>query len=273
MRLTEPERRAPRLTELRFQYQPIVSLSAGEPGWSEALVRWQLPDGTVKGPLDILPHWLSPSRHDEFTRFCLERVAAVIAANPTVLVSVNLGPDQVMHPATLQALEGLLPAVRSRLRIELTEQRVYDMGALWGSLSMVRDRCGLVLLDDVTLADLDLRTRAGAPIDGIKVDRSVIVGLADARDRTRIEKFLRAASERFPIVVAEGIEDTAICEGLRDLGVSHVQGFAIAKPRYELVEPLFEAGLLSDGAHGRRMLRRTFGDNLPGGSPAELNER
>lgn len=273
MRLTKPDRRAPRLTELRFQFQPIVSLSAGEPGWSEALVRWQLPDGTVRGPLDILPHWLSPSRHDEFTRFCINRAAAVMATNRTALVSVNLSPAQVMHPATIHTLEGLLPTVRSRLRIELTEQRVYDMGALWGSLGMVRDRCGLVLLDDVTLDDLDLRTRAGAPIDGIKVDRSVIARLTDGDDRSRIESFLKAATERFAIVVAEGIEDTAICEGLRELGVSHVQGFAIAKPRYEVAEPLSEPGLPGHVTSDHRMLRRTFGENLAGGSPAELNER
>jgi EAL domain-containing protein (putative c-di-GMP-specific phosphodiesterase class I) len=272
MRLTEPDRRAPRLTELRFQYQPIVSLSAGEPGWSEALVRWQLPDGTVRGPLDILPHWLSPNRHAEFTRFCVERAAAVIAANREALVSINLSPAQIMHPATIQALEGLLPTVRSRLRIELTEQRVYDMGALWGNLGLVRDRCGLVLLDDVTLDDLDLRTKAGAPIDGIKVDRSVILRLADSEDRPRIEAFLKAATQRFAIVVAEGIEDTAICEGLRELGVSHVQGFAIAKPRNELTEPLYEPGLPGHVGPDRRVLRRTFGENLAGGSHAELND-
>lgn len=272
MRLPQPDRRAPRLTELRFQFQPIVSLSASEAGWSEALVRWHLPDGTVKGPLDILPHWLSPSRHDEFTRFCIERAAAVVASNRDALVSVNLSPAQIMHPATLQALEGLLPAVRRRLRIELTEQRVYDMGALWGSLAVVRDRCGLVLLDDVTLDDLDLRSRAGAPIDGIKVDRSVIARLADATDRQRIEAFLRSATERFSIVVAEGIEDTSICDGLRELGVSHVQGFAIARPRYAVAEPLYEPGLAGPLVAGQRLLSRTFGDNLSGGSPAELNE-
>ena len=272
MRPTQPDRRAPRLTELRFQYQPIVSLSAGEPGWSEALVRWQLPDGTIRGPLDILPHWLSPNRHDVFTRFCIEKAAAVIAANSDALVSINLSPAQVMHPATVTTLEGVLPALRSRLRIELTEQRVHDTGALWGSLSLVRDRCGLVLLDDVTIDDLDLRTRAGAPIDGIKVDRSVIARLADGADRPRIEAFLKAATERFAIVVAEGIEDTAICDGLRALGVSHVQGFAIAKPRFELEESLAEPGLPARAAPHHGPLRRTFGANLPGGSHAELNE-
>src|SRR5690606_2464958 len=112
MRLTEPERRAPRLSELRFQYQPIVSLSASETGWSEALVRWHMPDGTVRGPLDILPHWLSPARHGEFTRFCIERAAAVVATNPAVHVSLNLSPAQMIHPGTVTALERLLPEIR-----------------------------------------------------------------------------------------------------------------------------------------------------------------
>src|SRR5690606_10345608 len=48
----------PPLHELGFQYQPIVSLGEAEPLWAEALVRWRLPDGTVRGPLAILPHWL-----------------------------------------------------------------------------------------------------------------------------------------------------------------------------------------------------------------------
>lgn len=266
----ELDRRAPRLNELRFQYQPIVSLSASESGWSEALVRWQLPDGTIRGPLDILPHWLSPNRHDAFTRFCIERAAAEIAARADTHVSVNLSPAQIMHPDTVHVLEGLLPSVRRRLRVELTEQRVYDMAALWGSLAVVRERCGLVLLDDVTLDDLDLRSRAGAPIDGVKIDRSVIGALAEGANRRQIVAFIREATARFDIVVAEGIEDVSICDGLRELGVSHVQGFGIARPRTELVDLLFEPGLTRDAVQGRHIPGRTFGDDLAGGSPAEL---
>ena len=71
--------RAPRIDELRFQYQPIVPLSPDEPGWSEALVRWQLDDGTIRGPNDVLPHWLASARLEVFTRFSLERAAVALA--------------------------------------------------------------------------------------------------------------------------------------------------------------------------------------------------
>lgn len=246
MRLPVTPPRAPRLAELYFQYQPIVALKADEPGWSEALVRWELNDGTVRGPLDILPYWLGATRHELFTRFTLEYVARAIAATPDAFVSVNLSPAQLMHPNTVRMLEKLLPSVRNRLRIELTEQRVYDSAALWDSLALVRERCDIVLLDDVTPADLDLRVRDGTPIDGVKIDRSIISLLLDPGQRDKVRAFMRDASDRFRIVVAEGIEDVALCEDLFAFGASHVQGFGIAKPHRNLLpsarlEPLTPA--------------------------------
>lgn len=264
--------RAPHLTELRFQYQPIVALKAEEPGWSEALVRWELADGTVRGPLDILPHWLGATRHELFTRFTLEYAARAIAATPDALVSVNLSPAQVMHPGTIQTLEKLLPSVRSRLRIELTEQRVYDSAALWDSLTLVRERCDIVLLDDVTLADLDLRVRDGAPIDGVKIDRSIIALLLDPDQRAKVRGFIRDVSDRFRIVVAEGIEDVTVCEDLLSFGASHVQGFGIAKPHRTLLagarlEPLAPAFT----RHGANV-RLNVGHIFEGQQPSDLSD-
>ncbi len=224
----------PRLAELRFLYQPIVALRSDEHGWSEALIRWQLADGTIRGPLDILPHWLAASRHETFTRFTLERAASAIAATPTAHISVNLSPAQVMHPGTITALERLLPSVRDRLRIELTEQQVFNSSALWDSLALIREHCSMVLLDDVTPTDLDLRMREGAPVDGVKLDRSVVSQLQEADTREATLRFIRDATERFPLVVAEGVEDPDLCAELFALDVSHAQGFGIARPDVEL---------------------------------------
>lgn len=264
--------RAPRINELRFQYQPIVSLADGDPGWAEALVRWHLADGTIRGPLDVLPHWLGATRHPVFTRFSIERAAASLAAHPSARISVNLSPTQITHPTTLQLLEGLLPNIRSRLRIELTEQHFYDTAALWSSLALVRERCEVVLLDDVTLIDIDSRAKDDAPIDGVKLDRSVIQQLEDPARRPIIERFVRSVTERFPIVVAEGIEDRIWCEGLQELGVSHVQGFGIGRPQPDLVEPLYEPQLPRVLATPARGVRLNFGAILAGGVHSELTD-
>lgn len=227
----------PRLDELRHLFQPVVPLT-GTDGWSEALVRWQLPDGTVRGPLDILPYWFTPQRLDEFTRFSLDRAGRAAVANPTARLSVNLSPAQLLLPGTLATLEGMLPSVRCRLHIELTEQVYVDGGALADRLRLLKERCGVVLLDDVTPTDLATRTRFDAPVDGVKVDRTVILALLGVKVPTVSQevarRFIGEVTRDFAIVVAEGIEDPNACEELAALGVSHVQGFGIARPAPEL---------------------------------------
>ncbi len=235
MRRSPPATLTPRLQDLRFQFQPIAPLAQQEPAWSEALVRWHLPDGTVRGPLEILPHWLAPERQEAFTRHTLRSAAAAVAAASGAVLSVNLSPQQVMHPATLTALEDLLPQVRNRLRIELTEDRIHDPAGLRHAMDVLRERCEVLLLDDVTPADLDHRAHDDDGVDGVKIDRGVIALLADADRRADVERFVRESTQRFPIVVAEGIEDPTACAWLRELGVSHVQGFGIGKPQPTLV--------------------------------------
>ena len=222
------------MSELRFFFQPIIPLELGGRGWSEALVRWGLPDGTVRGPIDVLPHWLAPPRQASFTRYTLEQAATALALLPAAHVSVNLSPVQAIHPITVQTLDGLLPEVRSRLRVEITEQRVRDLNALASSLTTMRELCEGVLLDDVTPTDLDLRSHEGVDVDGVKLDRSVVASLLTAKHGAEARRFVTAATERFPIVVAEGIEDPELCDMLRELGVSHAQGFGLARPRQEL---------------------------------------
>src|SRR5690606_14492260 len=208
--------------------------------WSEALVRWSLPDGTVRGPADILPHWLSDQRQDTFTRFSVERVAAVLSEHAQAHVSVNLRPAQVTHPQTLTSLEGLLPSVRQRRRVELTEQNFGDTKRLWSSLAAPRERFGARLLDVLTIDAPHHRIPRADVNDAAKRARCATRVLQDAARRPRLERFVRALAGRFAIVVLEGVEDPEICDYVEALGVTLGQGFGIGHPRPELVSPLYE---------------------------------
>jgi EAL domain-containing protein (putative c-di-GMP-specific phosphodiesterase class I) len=220
----------PRLDALRFLYQPVEALSSSETSWHEALVRWYLPDGTVRGPDRVLPYWLEPTRQATFTRFTVERAAEALRAHPEARVSLNLSPRQATHPAALSVLEEVLPALRGRLIVELTEQRYGDVGGLWASLAALGERLHLVLLDDVSCEDLERRWQADAPVDGIKLDRAVLARLRDAGERRRLAPLVRDIAQRFPIVVAEGIEERHEVDLLEGLGVTHIQGFGIGRP-------------------------------------------
>ena len=220
----------PPLDALRFLYQPVESLSTRDDGWHEALVRWYLEDGTVRGPDTVLPYWLEPTRQSTFTRFTVQHAAEALHAHPEARLSVNLSPRQATHPTALCALEDVLPELRGRLIVELTEQRYLDIGGLWASLAALGERLDLVLLDDVSAADLERRWQLDAPVDGIKLDRSVLALLRDRDTRPGVAKLVREASLRFRIVVVEGVEAEHELDLLEGIGATHAQGFGIGRP-------------------------------------------
>lgn len=238
-----PQDPPPPLDELRFLYQPIQARSDRADGWYEALVRWYLVDGTVLGPDRVLPYWLEPTRQATFTRHTVLQAAQALRAHPDARLSINLSPRQATHPTALAALEEVLPDVRGRLIVELTEQRYVDLGGLWASVAALGERLGLVLLDDVSATDLERRWRVEAPVDGIKLDREVLELLRDRDQRSYVAKLVREAALRFRIVVAEGVERPADLELLDGLGITHVQGFGVGRPG-RLVAP--------DDLRGRR---------------------
>jgi EAL domain-containing protein (putative c-di-GMP-specific phosphodiesterase class I) len=220
----------PPLDALRFLYQPVECLSGRDDAWHEALVRWFLPDGTVQGPDKVLPYWLEPTRQPTFTRFTVQHAAEALRAHPGARLSINLSPRQASHPTALCALEDVLPEVRGRLIVELTEQRYLDIGGLWASLAALGDKLALVLLDDVSVADLERRWQLDAPVDGIKLDRSVLALLRDRDPRPGVAKLVRDASVRFPVVVAEGVEAELDARPPRRHRRDPRQGFGIGRP-------------------------------------------
>ncbi|MEJ2289300.1 MAG: EAL domain-containing protein [Deinococcales bacterium] len=241
----DPNRvRYPRLEDLRYQFQPIESAGDGSAAWFEALVRWRLPDGTVRGPLDVLPYWLAPTRSEAFTRFTVAQAAEALRASPGIRLSINLSPAQVTQPAALQALQALNPDLQRRLVVELTEQQIRNRDAYWKGLEGVREHCAQGLLDDITFDDLDHRFRKGAPIDGVKLDRSLMPALLGGTYHQRAVDLVNDARDRFGVVVAEGVEDSTVRNQLKQLGITHLQGFGIATPAASI--PAMQKAL-SDG--------------------------
>lgn len=226
----------PALEELTFLYQPVAPLGDG-PAWSEALIRWPQLDGTVRGPAQILPHWLAPSRVELFTRFTIASAARVIADNQGERISINLSPEQALLPETLRTLRGLLPSVARGLHIEITEQAYPNACLMTKRVSALKEHCGIVLLDDVTPHDLGSRLLPGTLVDGVKIDRRVLRALTcppAGPGANEAREFVEELTNRYEYVIAEGVEDPNTCEELKALGVSHVQGFGIARPSAEL---------------------------------------
>lgn len=237
--------RRPRLQELTFYLQPITGSDGRTPAAFEALVRWPWPDGTVRGPLDFLGALLHGDRIEAFTRFSIIKLATLLAEHPAAPpLHLNLSPLQLSLPDTERLLHDLRPSIRSRLRVELTEQRIPDLEAY---AAQVRRLAGMgvgILLDDIRPAELPERLPDRLPVLGVKLDRSVLDELLTHPDGPAA-RTSRLLARRGLTVTAEGIEDAGVLPHLRRLGITHFQGFGLARPQPDLLEALCDAPSLS----------------------------
>jgi diguanylate cyclase (GGDEF)-like protein len=226
------------IVEGQFQllFQPIVDSVSEDAVGFEALLRWRHPSRGLLEPADFLTvaeeSGLMPRIGDWVIRSACEEAAKW----PRHLnVSVNLSPAQlrdVALPATLTAAlasSGLDP---ERMELELGEA-VLEEGRDEARVAERLKAIGIrLVLDNYGAGRAGLGNLGSAPLDKIKIDRSLIRTGSDASSRS-------AAVVRAVVVMAEslGMETTAQGAETRDeaalirrLGCSQIQGFYFGKP-------------------------------------------
>jgi PAS domain S-box-containing protein len=210
---------------LRPVFQPIVELGAGTPVGFEALTRFA--DGTPPDRMIAEAH--SVGLGVELEVACL---AAALEASETLpedaWLSLNASPELILHPTELP---GLL-ADRSRpIVLEVTEHAtIADYAALRQAIARLGPTVSLAV-DDAGAGFASLRHVVELAPRFLKLD----IGLVRHVDRDPTRQAMIAGLSHYAAradcrVIAEGIEDTAELEMLRELGVPFGQGYLLGRP-------------------------------------------
>jgi diguanylate cyclase (GGDEF)-like protein len=226
--------------EIEPWFQPQIRLSDGHLHGAEVLARWRHPTRGLLSPDRFIP--------------AAERAGLVIDMDHSIWraamahavlwqkeglwspsISLNAAPDTISDPHLIERL--LLELQRSGLEagqiiVEVLETTLIngadDMAAInIDSLS----ECGIGLeLDDFGTGYASLAKLTQLPLDGIKLDRSLVAPLPDARADSIVRAILALASELGLQVIAEGIEDDIQADHLNARGCAIGQGYGYAKP-------------------------------------------
>jgi EAL domain-containing protein (putative c-di-GMP-specific phosphodiesterase class I) len=244
-----------------LEYQPIVSLSSGEPQAAEALVRWRHPRHGLIDPASFVPQVERGSGGDRLDRFVLETAAeqarTLREMGIHVPLAVNLRPAAFQDPGLPRRLRelrshwGLPPEA---LQIELTERALGEGDLPAQTIRGLADEGVPVALDDFGVGYSSLKRLAHLPLSAVKIDRSFVKQIADSpepRDEgeRRARLVVKAAAELAHAldlnVTAEGVETVGAWHLLGALGVDAAQGFLISVPVAEghLVHRLRENAL------------------------------
>jgi diguanylate cyclase (GGDEF)-like protein len=236
--------------QLRVAYQPQVELATRRMTGLEALARWQHPERGIvaagefirvaedTGMIHGLGRWVLSKACRDFARWQREGAIA-----EDVQLAVNLSPRQLARAdvvdATAAALAetGIDPA---RLTLEVTEGAVVAHAARAGSvLKRLKSLGVLIAIDDFGVGYASLGYLERFPIDILKIDRSLVHGVAAQARKKRVVATVMALAETLDItVIAEGIERPEDAEELQELGCLIGQGFLYARPTAGVVPQL-----------------------------------
>jgi EAL domain-containing protein (putative c-di-GMP-specific phosphodiesterase class I) len=206
--------------------QPIVDLATGGRTGAEALSRFPADWGLAPDVCFAQAHSVGAGHDLELQ--ALDRAARHLDA-VSGYVSMNVSPDTLITPACAELL-GALPL--DRVVLELSEHDpVEDYDVLHGALAPLRGAGMRLAIDDVGAGFSSLRHIVLTSPDVIKLDRSIVAGVAGDRVLSTLVRSLVDFGHGCDAeVVAEGIETAADAAALLGLGVDLGQGWHFGRP-------------------------------------------
>ena len=224
---------------LRPVFQPIFSMTTGEPIGYEGLIRPT--DGApMADASSLFAAAERVGRTVELDMACLDVVARGIdGLEQDVYLSVNVSPrtlesDQ-FHPVELTAIFGRRGIRPDQLVIELTErEEVQDLQQLRRNAAACR-RAGMRLAaDDVGAGNAGLRLLSEVHFDIVKVDLSLVQGGILHDPSHGVLRALQELAARWnATIVAEGVETGEQLAVIRELGITAGQGYLLGRPARE----------------------------------------
>lgn len=221
--------------EIHLHGQPILDLHRGEIGVVEALVRWRHPERGAISPADFVPIAEQTGLIDTLGEWVLREACAQAARWPEeIRVAVNVSPLQLRRNTFIEQVIGALAAAGlapHRLELEVTETALMqDARGGFDVLDRLRSLGVRIALDDFGTGYSSLSYLSRFDFDKIKIDRSFIRGIAEARTQGIVRAVVDLAARGGSIVTAEGIETPEQLEIVSACGCAEAQGFLLSRP-------------------------------------------
>jgi diguanylate cyclase (GGDEF)-like protein len=222
--------------ELQLAFQPEFSLTTGQIVGVEALARWER-SGKFVPPAEFIPLAEDTGLIRSLTYLTLRRAldeAQTWWTNGVhVPVSVNLSGKMASDSTLPEQVTGLLEQrglPGNALVLEITETAaISDRDRAVDVLQHLRATGIRVELDDFGSGHASFGALHDLPLDGVKIDRELIADQQHGGPRL-LAATIEIAQRLGLNIVAEGIEDAATLDTVRQLGCHTAQGYHLARP-------------------------------------------
>jgi diguanylate cyclase len=227
--------------ELVLHYQPKLDLGTDRVVSMEALVRWQHPRLGLLQPdtfIELAEHTgVIRSLTWKVIELALAQCGRWRAEGLPMTVAVNVSMRSLREPrfpVEVAELIGRTGARADWLVLEITENMLMaDPQAVMAVLRGL-DEMGVGLsIDDFGTGYSSLSYLRELPVGELKIDRSFVTNLLDSdsdNSAVIVRSTVELAHNLGLRIVAEGVEDRATMDWLREMGCDEIQGYYLSRP-------------------------------------------
>ncbi|WP_328812263.1 putative bifunctional diguanylate cyclase/phosphodiesterase [Paradesulfitobacterium ferrireducens] len=248
-------RKAIEREEFVLYYQPQICLNTGKVIGTEALLRWQQPDGNVLAPGQFIPiaeetGLIVPIGEWVLRTACTQGKAWQMQGLPPHRLAVNLSARQFHQPNLVAMVSDILGETGLDpcwLTLEITESIAMDDVKYTVEILKELKQMGIRLaIDDFGTGFSSLIYLKRFPIDTLKIDKA-FVGDIGTEGGEIVTSIILLAQNLNLKVIAEGVETREQCAFLQQHRCDEMQGYLFSRP---LPAAKFEL-MMREGKHFR----------------------
>lgn len=222
-----------------LQYHPIVDAASREPVALEALVRWPsalLGERSIPRLVNIAERTgLIVPIGEWVMREALTVLAQVRATGSRARLTVNLSPQEFSRqdlPERVSAIAAESSLDAGAIEFEINESTLArDAGNGFPRIKALRAAGATVVLDGFGAGTSSIASLARSPIDGLKIDRSLVRDVVTDERAAAACAAAVAMSDTLGLrCIAVGVETADQAEALKAMGCHQLQGFLFSRP-------------------------------------------
>lgn len=219
-------------------YLQFVVDRAGTVVGAEAVSRWQNPEEGLLKPSKYIDLMIRAGTITELDLYMLRCACVQLQTwkregRGTLWLSCNFTRQSIADEKILARVREIVEQydfTRDRLAVELTEDSyAHDRETALRTIEGLHAMGLRIVLDDIGAGYSSLSDLSTYPIDGVKIDRSIVIESALPRARALLEGMIRLSHDMGIRVLCEGVEDKATCDAVLAAGCDFIQGFYFSR--------------------------------------------
>ncbi len=220
---------------VQASYQSIHEAVTHKPFGVEILAKWIRDDGSKMTAEEFVPILEKTSCLSKLTIFMTEEAMkyAVLPANKEKLISINYSAAELNERSVMEFVRAVDASGigANRVMIEITGAFPEDDFIVRDNLIFLRKHGIRIAIDYLSAAASSFALFTDAPMDFIKINRSITSHINQERGAALFNSIVSFARENNMQTIAEGVENEQQVRCCEQAGVDYLQGYFFSVPQ------------------------------------------